>query len=228
MDIIVYIICCWYEIYWFHLMIIMCWITFHTSIRDIISSLITTIYGVVPDRKYHVPSKLSEQSNNITFFNYIITAPVDKKISYTTGVGIPAGSFGCISFLRHVLILGTGRQLLNILPSFMVLHETGLYYVMWWLLRKKWRSNQLSGYFDFTFLVLPFLCWHYDIYLRDHFVVDFLIIVQKPIHHFYFLFVVKAVFWVSFMWTQKFIIVSIYHCLPKVWHISREGYFWVL
>ena len=77
-------------------------------------------------------------------------------MSYTTGVGMVVGSFGWISFPILVHIFGTGWQLLNILPRSNVLHETGLYYDMWWLIPKEWRSNQLSGYFYFIFIMLPF------------------------------------------------------------------------
>ena len=42
-------------------------------------------------------------------------------------------------------------------PSSKVIHETGFYYGMGWLLPKKCCINQVRGYFYFTFLMLLFV-----------------------------------------------------------------------
>ena len=148
-------------------------------------------------------------------FNYILTTPVDRKMSYTTGVGMPSGSFGWSIYPGLVVILGPGLQLFHITPSSKFLHENGFYYIMLRLLPNKWCSNQVSGFFIFIFLCY-LLCVGsmLIICMRIVLLISWTLYRNKPIIFIVF-FGGGAVWWVICLWKKFFITVSVYRCLSQ-------------
>ena len=83
-------------------------ITFHPIIRDIISSLIITIYGIVPESIFMYPVNYQNNWTRYFFLNYILTTPVDRNLSYTIGVSMLACSFRWSIYPGHVMRLTPG------------------------------------------------------------------------------------------------------------------------
>ena len=125
-------------------------------------------------------------------FKSMIITTFYTELYSKTGLG------SCVKIIcpRHVLIVGPGWQLLNIIHGSKFIYETLLYDGMWCLLTNEWCSNQGSGYFYLPLLLLPIFCWRYESHCHYHCVVDLQKISLKQTNDFIVLFVFWVLLWV--------------------------------